>query len=235
MHSPESAPQHLGRLGKPARAVSAAHSLERFVTAALQGQVKVVTDVGQGGKGRAKVLRHRIRLQRAEPDAHAGNAFGNGFDKLRQATLHGEVFPVGRDLDSRDDELRISFSPEANRFPDGAVRGQGTDGPPRIGDDAVAAEVVAAVLNLEHGPGPPRKPARRKKLKILPYPGVVDCKPACTGGRKAFKLVYKLQPVAAARNKVRAQLLDLCRLICGRQPQTAMNAPGCVRLARRIA
>ena len=34
-----------------------------------------------------------------------------------------------------------------------SARGEGADGPPGVGDDAVGAEVDAAVLDLQHGPG----------------------------------------------------------------------------------
>ena len=57
------------------------------------------------------------------------------------------------------------------------VQRRGPHRTPGIGDDAVGAEIDAAVLNLQHGPGPLRQTAGGKDLKFPAPQGGIDMLP----------------------------------------------------------
>ena len=56
-------------------------------------------------------------------------------------------------MDARQHQFPISFPRECLRFSQDVLRVPGPDPPPQIRNDAVGAELVAAVLDLQESPG----------------------------------------------------------------------------------
>ena len=83
---------------------------------------------------------------------------------------------------------------------------QGAHRPPGIGDDAVGAEVGAAVLHLEHGPGPPLQPPGGEGLKDPAAEGIIQGHRLLPGACQLLQQVQKSPPVSAAADEVCLQL-----------------------------
>ena len=158
----------------PGCVVFPAHPLQNGIAAALQAQMKLGTEIVKGRQPPAEVLIHDPWLQRAEADAHGS---GGGTDGLRQIGKAAAVLQVpapGGDLDTRHHYLPVTGLRQCPGLGNGPVEGLGAHGAAGIGDDAVGAEIVAAVLNLQHGAGTLPHPAGRQIFKGSALQGVVN-------------------------------------------------------------
>ena len=72
-------------------------------------------------------------------------------DGLGLAAAEGSGVAVGAEEDAGEDELGVTGVGEAGGFGDGVVDGLAPEGGSELGDDAVGAVGVAAVLDLEEG------------------------------------------------------------------------------------
>ena len=78
---------------------------------------------------------------------------------------------------------------------------------PGEGDDAVGAEVAAAVLHLEHGPGPPGQPSGGEQLKVVALQGVIHRHRRLrrTPDAPLLQPVQKGQPVTGPGHQIHPQ------------------------------
>ena len=127
--------------------------------------MEMIADLPRGGDGAAELLRDDGGLERSEAQTQARRGLGGGDDGVRKVRLPLEVLPVGRDLDPGEDELAVALGIEGRALRRDLPKRKGADAAARVGDDAVGAEIVAAVLNLEHGAGAPGDGARRQRLE----------------------------------------------------------------------
>ena len=70
-------------------------------------------------------------------------------------------------MDAGEHDLLMSLGQQAAGLLQGFRRRQGAHRSPHVGDDAVAAELVAAVLDLEIGPGPALEAVRGYRAEIM--------------------------------------------------------------------
>ena len=124
------------------------HPGQDRVAAALQGEVEVGAEVGQGRQAGAEIFRDCARLQGAEADPHLRHGMAHGLDEAGQVRPAGQIPAVGRKLDAGDDQLPIPLPGQALGLLRRLVGGERAHGPAGVGDDAVGAEIGAAVLHL---------------------------------------------------------------------------------------
>ena len=135
--------------------------------------MEMIADLPRRRDGAAEFLRHDRGLQRPEAKAHPGGGRCRRGDGVREAGLSVQIEAVGRDLDAGEDELAIALGIERSSLRRDLLQGQRADAAARIGDDAVGAEIVAAVLDLEHGPGAAEDGAGGKRFEHAAPEGIV--------------------------------------------------------------
>ena len=67
--------------------------------------------------------------------------------------MQAQVRAVGGQVDAREHHLFVPGGSQLGHLPPQVLQGLGAHPPPGVGDDAVRAEPVAAVLDFEKGPG----------------------------------------------------------------------------------
>ena len=130
-------------------------------------------EVGQGRQAGAEIFRDCARLQGAKADPHLRHGMAHGLDEAGQVRPAGQIPAVGRQLDAGDDQLPIPLLGQPPGLLRRLVGGERAHGPAGVGDDAVGAEIGAAVLHFQHGAGAPLQPARGQGLEDPAAEGVV--------------------------------------------------------------
>ena len=128
--------------------VLALHALKHCVAAGLHGKVELGTQIGKRRQLLAELLRHDPGLQRTQADAQVGNGPADGFDQYSQTGFSRQIHAPGGDLDAGDDDLPVALFCQSLCLLHGQLQGGGTDRSTGIGNDAVGAEIHAAVLDL---------------------------------------------------------------------------------------
>ena len=172
-------------------------------------------DIALRGETAAERLRHDRGLQTAEANARVRRALRRGAYGVGKRRAVAEVLAVGGNFDPCDDDLAEALSGEP-----GALRGdigerQAAHPAAGVRDDAVGAEIVAAVLDLEVSAGSALQRAGGEMLDREPPEGVVHAllpAPLRDGG---LHRLDELRTVAAAENDVRAERGGLLRLDLG--------------------
>ena len=164
--------QHADALQIARRVIVAVHAAQHAVAAALQAQVELRAEIRARGKAAAEVLVHHARLERAK--AHAELRYGpaDGFDQIGKRAAVLEIAAPRCDLDAREHDLAVAL--QRARLLHGLRQRQRAHRPAGVGDDAVGAEIAAAVLHLEHGAGARAEAPGRERLKGAAAHGVVQ-------------------------------------------------------------
>ncbi|MFQ9126821.1 MAG: hypothetical protein ACLR4Z_08540 [Butyricicoccaceae bacterium] len=107
-------------------------------------------EIGKAGKPFTKRIVHRPRVEGAEPELHVRLRGQQLLQQLGERHLRLEVLAVGCDLDAgQHDLVHARVRPAALVCSSACSTGRERTRPSRIRNDAVGAEVVAAVLDLE--------------------------------------------------------------------------------------
>ena len=181
------------------------HALQRGVAAALHGQVELGTQVRQSGGPAAEVLRDRSRLQTAQADADAGGGGADGLHQVDEGLTRFQILAPGGNFDARQDDLPVAVGGEARRLLHRLFQGQGAHRAPGVGDDAVGAEVDAAVLHLQHGPGAVFHAAGGQHLEHPALEGLVDGLQAALLRHRLLQQADEAGAVAGAGDEVHVQ------------------------------
>ena len=96
------------------------------------------------------ILGKLLRLEGAEPHALDARYRAGRFDRVAQ--VQAEFLPVGRKVDTGQNDLSKAVCGERVKLPAEILERLGAHAAARIGDDAVGAEAVAAVLNFQKCP-----------------------------------------------------------------------------------
>ena len=99
---------------------------------------------------------------------------GNGAHDVGKVGLFGQINTVGRDLDARQDELTIALSVKLGCLLHCRVHRQATHSAAGVGNDAVGAEVDAAVLNFQKCASVTGDRACGQLLENMPLKGLVE-------------------------------------------------------------
>ncbi len=149
----EGCPQKLLRMQKLLRGISAAHALQRLIASALQRKMEMRTEACAFGKRFAEALVHRTRLKRAQMDAHRTCGSCKRLRKRDDVGPVRQVASVRGDFDACNDAFTAAAVPQTDRLPQSLLERHGAHMPAGIGDDAVGAVIVAAVLHLQQCAG----------------------------------------------------------------------------------
>ena len=122
----------------------------------------------------AEILRDGAGFQAAQPNADAGRGGTDGLDEIDQGLAVFQVFAPGGDLDTRQDDLPISLRLQSGGLLRRLIQRQRANRSAGVGDDAVRAEVDAAVLHLQHGAGSLAHSAGRQHLEHPALEGTVN-------------------------------------------------------------
>ncbi|KAF0189989.1 MAG: hypothetical protein FD168_287 [Desulfobulbaceae bacterium] len=138
--------------------IAPAHAAENGVIAALQGDMEMGQEVLLFGHKGEQLLadffgfngaeaKTDVRMGAAE-SAHQLHAIGFFLNSRAQ------ILSVEPNMDAGDHHLAVSFGLEDGRLLENFFQGQAAAGAAGVGDDAVGAEIIAAVLHPEAGAGP---------------------------------------------------------------------------------
>ena len=193
---------HIGRDGRPVivaaqkvnapgvlhRRVVAVHAAQGRVASALQGEMEVGADLVQGGELPDEALRHDPGLQRAhadplqppdgtEPAQERQEGFARPERVKPDRAVRTEIEAVGAHMDPGQHDLPDAACDQVSHLLQDILRLPAADAAARVGDDAVAAELVAAVLDLDVGPGvsrvrQPHGFILRRRGQVLPPGGL---------------------------------------------------------------
>ena len=164
--------------------------------------------VGQGGGPAAEVLRDGAGLQGAQPHPALRRGGADPLDEIDEALAVFQIMAPGGDFDAGEHQLPVPQPGKALCLTGGLLQGQGADGPPGVGDDAVGAEVDTAVLHLEHGPGAALQPAGGEPLVGAAAQGVVHVHHRLPPvGAQGLQSVQKAHAVIGAHDQIHPQLL----------------------------
>ena len=173
--------------------------------------MKLRAEILEAGQRAAEFLVDRARLQRAEADAHLRHGGAERREKLPQAATI-VPFPAPRgDLDAVDHDLAIALGGELPRLLHRAFQRQRAHAPACIRDDAVGAEIVAAVLNLQKRARPLGKAACGKLLKAARKPRVLHMLPVLPVARRLRQTVEKFHAPVRADEHVHVHPAQLLR------------------------
>ena len=194
---------------EPGGVIPAIHAPQGGVAAGLHGQVELGAEVGEPGGPAAEILRHGAGLQTTQPQAHLSRRLRHRLQQVDEAAAVLEILSPRGDLDAGKDHLPVALPPQLLRLAHRLLQRQGPHRPPCIGDDAVGAEVDAAVLHLQHGPCPGRHAPGGQHLEGAAAQGLIHRHTAAVILRRLLQQGQKLHPVAGAADEVDAQLLSL--------------------------
>ena len=147
-------------------------------------------------------------LQAAQTDPQVRHRLTDGSEKLRHGGLAGKIHAPAGNLDAGDDNFLVALLLQFLCLLHRQLQGRGAHGATGIGDDAVGAEVHAAVLDLQHGPGPLLQTARGKDFKFSPAQGVVQGFLVSSLGKGSEHILDKFLPLAAAAQNIHTQFPD---------------------------
>ena len=225
----EGRPEGRRALAEAGGVVLPAHGRQSAVTAGLQGEVELGADVAALAQTAAKVLRHHRGLQGAQAHAGIRRGQGDGADRVRQAAAVPEVLAVGADLDAADHDLQKALPLEPGRLRRGLLQRHTADPAPGVGDHAVGAEVVAAVLDLHIGPGAPLHGPGGQGFQRRPAEGVVHGAGAPVLRHGPLHRLHEGRPVPAAEDHAGPQGLRVLRAELAVAAADRGHGPGVLR------
>ena len=208
-------PQQFHALVIPGGIVFPLHPLKNRVAAGLHRQVELGAQVGKCAQAAAEFLRHHSRLQGTQPHPQLRHSLTDFLNQHRHLRLARQVSAPTGDLDAGEDNLPVAPVRQFLRLRHRQLQRGGTDGAPGVGDDAVGAEVDAAVLHLQHGPCAFFQASRGQALKFPPAQSVVHLLPVGVGPGGIQKHLHKFLPVSAAADDIDAQRPDGLRVVLG--------------------
>ena len=116
---------------------------------------------------------------------------------------------VGGNFNARGHKLAVALRAQGTHLLRRLVHRQRAHGAARVGNDAVSAEVHAAVLDLEHRAGAVRHAARRQHLERAAAQRVVDVRDRLARFHGLLQPVKESRAVVRAHQKVDAEALCL--------------------------
>ena len=202
----EICPQQADGFPEPGGVVPAVHAAQGGVAPGLQGQMEVGAQIGKLRRPAAEILRHRPGLQAPQPQPQPGRGRRYSLHQVDEAAAVVKIPAPGGNFDAGEHQLPVSLRLELPGLGHGLGQGQGPHRPPGIGN---GAEIHAAVLHLQHGPGAGRHASGRQHLKVPPPQGVVHRHPRGPVPGLLLQQVQKGHPAAGAADQVDAQALGL--------------------------
>ena len=164
-------------------------------------------EVGVALHDTAEVLGDDPGLQAAQTDTKLGDGFADGNQHIGHGGLAGEVDTPGGDLNAGDYDLPIAPLCQFLRLLHHKGDGGGAHRPPGVGDDAIGAEIDAAILNFQHCPGPLLQTAGRQHLEFPAAQGVVQIGTMDAAVAGGHHHVHKVLPLAGTAHHIHAQSL----------------------------
>ena len=135
-----------------------------------------------------------------------GRCLGNCNDDIGKIGLSLEVNAVGGDLDAGHDKLSVALFVKLPCLLCRLLYRQAAHPATGVWDDAVGAEIDAAVLNFQKRTGVTRNGAGGQLLKHSALKGLIEHFFMRTGKRRIFDSFDEFHPVAAAEHDIGAEL-----------------------------
>ena len=189
--------------------IFAVHGFQGPVAAGLEGQVEVPAELAGGRGAAAEILGDHRGLQGTQADAHVPRLGRHRLDHVGKAGSARQVHPIGGHLDAGEHQLPVALLPDARRLGGGVGQRQAPQAAPGVGDDAVGAEVDAAVLDLQHGPGAAVHGPRGQLFQAPAQEGLVDAPGPLPLRHGLLHRRHEVHPVSGAEKHAGADLLGV--------------------------
>ena len=202
----EKGTQQLQTLQIPGGVILPLHPPQHAVTPGLHTQMELGAQVFAACQGAAEILRDNPGLQASQPDSQLRHLRAQRPDQLRHRRLARQIHTPAGDLNAGDHDLPVAPVPQLPGLLQRQLQRRGANRPSGIGNDAVGAEVHAAVLHLQHGPGALLQPPGGEHLKLPAAQSLIQRLPVASAGGGLQQIQDKLLPVAAAPQHIHSQL-----------------------------
>ncbi len=156
-------------MGKIPNAVPSPHFLEYLIVSALKGNVEMRAELRSLSKHCKKIGGYGKGLQRTKTDApHSGDAP----DLLHQPSqrFSSATASVAAEMNSRENDLPAPSPDKAGDLFHNILLPAAYGFPPKMGDNAVGAEVAASILDFHESPGVPEKTGKKEGIPGVPGP-----------------------------------------------------------------
>ena len=191
------------------------HPLQNRVAAGLHGQVKLGTQVGKHAETAAESFRHHSGFQRPQPYPQIRHRLTDFLNEQGHLRLSRQVNAPAGNFNAGHHDLPVAPLGQRLCLGNRHLQRGGTNRPPGVGDDAVGAEIYAAVLHLQHGPGALFQPAGGQTLEFPAAQGVVHLLPVGVGPGGIQEHLHKFLTVSAAADDIDAQRPNGLRVVLG--------------------
>ena len=182
--------------------------------------------IGQVFQPPAEFLGDDARLQTAQTDPHLRGSFAQGHNQIGNGRFSGQIHTPGGDLNAGDDDFLVTLGCQLPGLLHRQRQRRGTDRAAGVGDDAIGAEVDAAVLDLHHRPGTLFQTACGKNFKFPASQGVVQMFLVAAVFQSGQDHGDEFLPLGAAADDVHAQGLDGFGVVLGVAAADADNSLG---------
>ena len=171
--------------------------------------------IGQCRQPAAEILRHHSRFQRTKPDPKIRHRPADPFDQLGYCRFPRQIHPPAGDFNAGNHNLPVVPPGQLPGLLHRQLQRSRAHRPPGVGNNTIGTEVHAAVLDLQHGPGPLLQPSGGKDLKFPAAQGVVHLFTVGVMFQGIQHLLDEGPPSAAAADDVYAQFPNRLRGVLG--------------------
>ena len=169
------------------------------------------TQVRQCGGAAAEILRDGAGLQTAQAQPHIPRGGGHRLQKVDERLAVFQVVTPAGDLDAGEHQLPVALLPQLLRLGHRLRLGQRAHRPAGVGDDAVGAEVDAAIFYLQHSAGALGHAAGGQHLERPALQRIVQQRDLLLPAHLLQQL-QKRHAVAGTRHEVNVQRRRLLRM-----------------------
>ena len=167
------------------------------------------TEIGQLRRAAAKLLGDGAGLKTSKAHAHLACRSAHRLHKVDEVLAGFQILAPRGDLDAGNDDLAVALCLQLTGLPHCFAQRLGADRTAGIGDDAVGAEIDAAVLHLQHSAGAACHTAALQHLELTAAQRIIHVDDAAALLHRLFQKIDKLHPLPCAGDEVDAQRLRL--------------------------
>ena len=211
----EGLPQEPNTFIIPGGIIFPVHPGKDGIAAGLHTQMELGAQIGILPKPGAEFLCNHPGFQAAQTVAHLGKLPAQALDEIRHRGLAGQIHAPAGNFNTGNDDLPVALGGNGPGLLQSGSQGRRADGATGIGNNAVGAEIDAAILHLQHGPGALLQSAGGQNLKFPAAQSIVQMVDMLPAFQSGYQVVQKFLPTAGAAQHVHPQTLYRLRVMLG--------------------